>query len=97
MPEDNKCQSCPERQGCQEVYRQLGQSEGPPVTLNVLIAFVLPLVIFIACLAAGLAIVSKIDPDLPAIPISLAAAVLVTALYVVLASLIVKKRNKKLE
>lgn len=94
MPEDNKCQSCPERQSCKEVYRQLGQSEGPPVTLNVVIAFVLPLVIFITCLAAGLAIVKKINQNLPAAPISLAIALLVTALYVVLASLIVKKRNK---
>ena len=94
MPEDNKCQSCPERQGCKDVYRQLGQSEGPPVTLNVVIAFVLPLVIFIASMATCLAIVSKINKLLPAVPISLAAAVAVTALYVALASLFVKKRNK---
>ena len=97
MPEDSKCQGCPERQSCKEVYEQLGQSESPPVTLNVFIAFVLPLVIFIGCLASGLAIVRKINPELPATPISLAAAVVITAIYVVLASLIVKKRNKKPE
>jgi len=65
--------------------------------LNVFIAFVLPLVIFIACLASCLVIVRKINREMPATPISLAAAVVITAIYVVLASLIVKKRNKKPE
>ena len=42
---NNMCGSC---FGCVEIYKLLGRSKGPPVALKVIIAFLAPLVIFIA-------------------------------------------------
>ena len=98
MPEeDNNCQGCPNRQSCEEVYRKMGESEGRKVTFSVVMAFLLPLVIFIAALAAGQILLKKINANLPVTVISLILAFLVTAGYVLIASLIVKKRNKKFD
>ncbi len=46
------CQQCNQRHKCQEVYRQLGKTEGPSVVFKVVVAFLLPLMVFIGALAA---------------------------------------------
>jgi uncharacterized membrane-anchored protein len=98
MPEDNnKCQGCSDRQKCEEVYQKMGQGEGPPVTFSVVMAFLLPLVIFIAVLAAGQVLLKRLNANLPATAVSLVAACLVTAGYVLVASLIVKNRAKRFD
>jgi len=51
MSEQKFCRSCPEKHGCQEVYRQLGEIEGPSVVFKVIAAFLVPLVVFIGSLA----------------------------------------------
>jgi len=51
MVEQKLCQECNQRQGCQEVYKQLGEAEGPSVVSKVVLAFLLPLVVFIVLLA----------------------------------------------
>jgi len=52
MDELKFCQQCNQRHKCQEVYRQLGKTEGPSVVFKVVVAFLLPLVVFIGALAA---------------------------------------------
>ena len=52
MFERKFCESCHERHECQKVYEQLGKSEGPSVVFKVVLAFLLPLVVFIVSLAA---------------------------------------------
>lgn len=44
---------------CREVYRQLGKAEGRSVVFKVVIAFLVPLVVFIAALAASEKILAK--------------------------------------
>ena len=48
------CDKCGNRHGrgrcCIDIYQQLGQSKGPPVVRKVLLAFVLPLLVFIVSL-----------------------------------------------
>ena len=45
------CQSCTQKHQCQEVYRQLGKVQGSSVALKVVVALLLPIVIFIVSLA----------------------------------------------
>jgi len=51
MSRQEFCHKCSERHNCHEVYRQLGKVEGPSVVFKVVVAFLLPLMVFIAALA----------------------------------------------
>jgi len=50
MEEQDFCRGCAQRDHCQQVYDKLGCSDSAPVTLKVVVAFLLPLVVFIVCL-----------------------------------------------
>jgi zinc transporter ZupT len=54
------CENCYHKQNCQEIYKKLGNSKGRSVVLKVLIAFLLPLLVFIGCLAGFEGILAKI-------------------------------------
>lgn len=51
MIEEKFCQECGQKQECRGVYEQLGRAGGPSVVLKVVLAFLLPLVVFIVLLA----------------------------------------------
>jgi hypothetical protein len=46
MARSNQCDGCSQADGCHEARRQLGCQEGPSVTCAVLVAFLLPIVVF---------------------------------------------------
>jgi hypothetical protein len=50
MARPSDCDGCRQAQSCQEVYRKLDGDAGPSVTCASLVAFVLPLVLFVAAL-----------------------------------------------
>jgi hypothetical protein len=52
MANENLCEKCSEKKSCQDIYKQLGQAKGPSVVLRAIVAFVVPIVFFIASLAA---------------------------------------------
>ncbi len=51
MTQQELCQQCDQRQNCGEVYEQLGNIEGPSIVRKVVLAFLLPLVVFTVSLA----------------------------------------------
>ena len=51
MTQQELCQQCSQRRDCGQVYEQLGRIEGPSVAKKVVLAFLLPLVVFMASLA----------------------------------------------
>lgn len=51
MAEQKFCQGCNQKDDCQKVYQQLGNIKGPSVVYKVIIAFLLPVVVFIVSLA----------------------------------------------
>ncbi|MHC4570729.1 MAG: hypothetical protein ACYS0C_01455 [Planctomycetota bacterium] len=53
MFEEKFCEECRQKHGCREVYRHLGKAKGPSVVFKVVVAFLLPLVVFIAALAVS--------------------------------------------
>lgn len=51
MVQQKFCQDCSQKRECQDVYKQLGEAEGRSVVSKVVLAFLLPLVVFIVLLA----------------------------------------------
>jgi riboflavin transporter FmnP len=59
-PSDRRsCGRCSEKSRCREVFRQLGEAQGKSIIPSVLLAFVLPLLIFVAGLAVSLEVLAK--------------------------------------
>ena len=61
MDNQEFCQGCEQQHSCREVYRQLGNTKGPSVALKVVVAFLLPLMVFIVTLAVSEAILAKLQ------------------------------------
>ncbi len=51
MAEQRSCQQCGRRDDCQDAYQKLGGSKGPSLVSKVVVAFAVPLLFFIVCLA----------------------------------------------
>ena len=51
MAEQKICHHCDQKHDCQKVYEQLGNVKGPSVVFKVIVAFLLPVVVFIVSLA----------------------------------------------
>ncbi len=60
MSEQEFCRYCQERHKCREIYRQLGEAEGPSVFFKVVAAFLVPLVVFIGSLVVFEGILAKV-------------------------------------
>ena len=59
MIEDKFCQDCNQRQNCQETYQKVEKTKDPSVVFNAVVAFLLPILVFIASLAVFEAIFGK--------------------------------------
>ncbi len=51
MKQQEFCQDCHYKHDCRQIYRQLGHASGPSIVRKVIVAFLLPLVVFIISLA----------------------------------------------
>ena len=52
MAQQEFCQTCKQENDCRRLYRELGGVKSPSVVSKVVLAFLLPLVVFIGSLAA---------------------------------------------
>lgn len=59
MAQRKFCQNCNPKNNCQEVSHKLGNAQGQSVVFGVIMAFLLPLVVFIVSLAAFDRILAK--------------------------------------
>jgi len=83
--EQKFCQECTQRGDCREVYKQLGESEGPSVVWKVVLAFLLPLVVFIVLLGVfGRILVKAIDAKELRTGVSLLLSICVTLAVVLI-------------
>jgi hypothetical protein len=53
MNDKEFCSNCEQKDRCKEAYKKLGKSKSPSVLPKVILAFLIPIVIFIVTLAAG--------------------------------------------
>ena len=60
MADEKFCQGCHQKHRCQEVYERLSKMEGSSVVLQVVEAFLIPLVVFICSLAVFVGILAKV-------------------------------------
>jgi len=51
MVQQDLCRQCNQRHDCEKVYEQLGKFDGPSVVRKVVLAFLMPLVVFTVSLA----------------------------------------------
>ena len=51
MDHQQNCQNCAHEDSCKELYRRMGHQDAPSVTGKIMLAFALPLFIFVTCLA----------------------------------------------
>jgi hypothetical protein len=93
MAELKSCQECDQKHKCQDIYQQLGKARGPSVAFKAVVAFLLPLLIFIVSLAVFEGILARIT-DIKGLRIALD---FLLALSVTLATmLIIKVISKRL-
>jgi hypothetical protein len=52
MSQQKFCQGCNQKHRCDEVYGKLGKSDFPSITREVAVAFLIPIIVFVACLAS---------------------------------------------
>ena len=96
MAEQEFCKGCNQKHDCQEVYQQLGGSKGPSVVFKVIVAFLVPLLVFIVSLAVFEAVLAdSITMKELRAAFSFLLALSVTFIFVVSCSLLVVRRNSK--
>jgi uncharacterized membrane protein len=94
MAEQKICEDCKQKHDCQRIYEQLGDVEGPSVVIKVIVAFLLPLVVFIVSLAAFQEIFAKaISSQRLQAALSLLLALLVTFVCILIVRMINRTRT----
>jgi len=59
MVQQKFCEDCNQNHDCRKVYRQLGNTKSPSVAAGAMVAFLLPILVFIGSLAAFEAILAR--------------------------------------
>jgi len=96
MDKQDFCESCEQKHNCQEVYRQLGKAEGPSVVSKVVVAFLLPLVVFVVSLVVFEKILDgAISRTELRAGVSFLLALSVTCVFVVGCSLLARRKIKE--
>ena len=95
MAKENLCEKCSEKKSCEEAYKQLGQAKGPSVVVGAIVAFVVPIVVFIASLAACEQILtSSIQATKLRLVLSFLLALVVTIALIMIMQVINKRLTK---
>jgi len=91
MVDEESCQGCNQAHSCREMYGKLGNSKGPSVALGAVIAFLVPIVVFVISLTAVERIAGRFTARATAqTAIGLAVALAVTLLWVLAARVIIR-------
>jgi positive regulator of sigma E activity len=88
MAQYEPCDKCDQKTSCREVFRQLGKTQEKSMVCSVLAAFVVPLAVFIACLAM---LTRYIDSS----GVAFLAAFIITAFCVIIIKIISKRLGRK--
>jgi hypothetical protein len=94
MVQGQACNRCSQGHDCKKIYQQLGQAEGPSVVFKVLMAFALPVVTFLAGLAAFGHLLRGRVVEPYQTPVAIVLALLVTTAFVLGASLLGRQHHK---
>lgn len=96
MGDEQFCERCSQRHDCRGIYGKLGNAEGPSLTLRVVLAFLMPILVFIVSLGVlekGLGWVTERAALRTAA--SLSGAVVATLAWILTASAIDRRLGKR--
>jgi glucan phosphoethanolaminetransferase (alkaline phosphatase superfamily) len=94
MVQEKFCEGCDQSNKCQEIYRKLGSVKGPSVALKVIVAFLLPLVVFTVSLAVFERVFARsIATEGLRTAISLLAAFVVTFIFMLIVKVIGRRMS----
>jgi len=94
MVQEKFYEGCDQSNKCQEIYRKLGGVKGPSIALKVIVAFLLPLIVFIVSLAVFERVFAKsISTEGLRTAISLLAAFVVTFVFILIIKVIGKRMS----
>jgi uncharacterized membrane protein YoaK (UPF0700 family) len=92
MIEQEFCDICNQKHKCGTIYHQLGNTKGPSVAVKVVVAFLLPLVVFIISLAIFEEIFAKTISSQPVqTALSMVSALSVTFICILITRVINKR------
>jgi hypothetical protein len=92
MESQRFCQDCIQKHDCQRIYEQLGDSSGESVTLMVILAFLLPMIVFIVSLAVSDRVLTGvIKTEKLQMALSFLLALLVTSVFVLITRVLNKQ------
>jgi len=92
---DQHCDGCDHRERCAAMYEKLGRTHGPSVTVSVLLAFVVPIIVFAACLWGGQRLLSLTSLAKPAQTGLAVAAALGLSFVSILAGRAIERRRRQ--
>ena len=96
MDQQEFCQDCHQRHNCQEIYCKVGGSKGPSIFRKVVVAFLLPMLVFIVSLAVSGKILTKAGDDSFRLSdglqtfLSFCIALLITVIFIIIVKLLEK-------
>ena len=89
MLNENVCQECSQKDNCRRAYENLGNIKGPSVTMKSIVAFLIPLIIFLLTLGIFERFFQKaIGSKKLQVAIGFLAASTVTIIYIMIVKLI---------
>jgi hypothetical protein len=95
MEQREFCRYCDQRHTCKDAYQQLGKTQGPSIVYKVIMAFLLPIIVFIVSLAVFEKILTKvIDIKKLATAVSFLLALATTFALILTVKFINKRFNK---
>ncbi len=95
MTQAKGCEGCSQVHDCKKVYERLGDPEGSSVALKVVIAFALPIGVFVALLGWFDHLLQGLATQQYRTLFAFALALSATVIFMLIVSLIAKKLNKR--
>lgn len=95
MAQSDVCDGCSNAHTCKEVYSRLGAVEGPSVIPKAVIAFLLPMVVFMVALGVFDGFLEGIATGPHQTPLALVLALFTTAALMLVVRVLVRFRRRK--
>mgnify|MGYP006886001191 CR=1 FL=1 len=95
MVQSESCEGCSHAHDCKKVYEHLGSMDSPPITREVLVAFLLPILVFTAALGGFGWLLRNATAKPYQTPLALVLALATTAGVMGVVRLVARSHRKK--
>jgi hypothetical protein len=94
MGQSESCKGCSQAHACGKVYEHLGNADGPCVAWKVVVAFLLPMAIFIGALGVCGGLLDGVVASGYETPLAAVLAAAITTAFVLVASAIARRPRR---